>query len=83
METTRDSRRYRHAPANWQQGATRVRYTADDGDGLLGAVGTFVGNSQPLEGMMPRSWLGVLVRFDGEESPLDVDPADLEPVEEG
>jgi hypothetical protein len=73
------SRRHRYAPRGWQPGATRVRYTADDA-GLLGKEGVFVGNSLPLPGVTPRPRLGVLIRFDGEGGPLDVDPADLEVV---
>lgn len=66
----RASRTLRHAPADWRAGRTRVVH-AD------GQAGTFVGNSLPLPDVTPRGWLGVLVRFDGETDPVDVDPADL------
>ncbi len=67
--------RYRHALTDWIPGQTRVRYTAT-ADALTGAHGTFVGNSDPLPGVTPRSWLGVLIAFD-DDNVLDVDPADL------
>jgi hypothetical protein len=72
------SRRYRHAPDDWQPGGTRVRYVADAD--VFGEIGTFVGDSHPLPGVTPRSGLGVLIQFDTEAQPLDVDPADLEVV---
>jgi hypothetical protein len=65
----------RHAPADWLANVTRVRH-AD------GQEGTFVGNSLPLPGVTPRSWLGVLIRFDGDAEPLDCDPADLTVMED-
>ncbi len=71
----------RHAPGDWKPGHTRLRYNnpggADDG-----ATGVYVGDSQPLPGATGRGWLGVLVRFDGEQEPIDVDPADLTVVGE-
>ena len=70
--------RFRYAPDDWQPGITNVKYVADDGTGLVGATGRFIGNSMPEPGITPKSWLGVLIQFEGEESPLDVDPADLE-----
>lgn len=76
MNGTRDRRRLRHAPPDWQPGVTRVRYTDDTSD-MASSVGVFVGNSEPAPGVTPTSWLGVLVKFDGEDSPLDVDPGDL------
>jgi hypothetical protein len=70
------NRHYRPAPAEWTPGI-RVVYVANDGTGLTGKTGVYEGDSTPLPGVTPRSWLGVLVRFDGEDEPLDVDPADL------
>ncbi len=77
------STRYRYAPAGWQAGHTKVRYVGRT-QGLTGEVGTFVGNSQPLPGVTPRSWLGVLVQFPPYVEPLalDIDPALLEVVED-
>lgn len=72
--------KHRYAPEGWRQGITRVRYIADDGTGLFGREGMFVGNSEPLPGVTPRGWLGVLIAFDGEEKPLDVDPGQLDVV---
>ena len=72
MTTTR-SKRYRYAPTSWQPNVTRVQYTGDEER----ATGTFVGNSDPGPGRgRMRGWLGVLIRFDGEDTPVDVDPAD-------
>lgn len=63
----------RHAPTDWVPGRTRVR----DEDGR---IGTYVGNSEPLPDVKPHGWLGVLIRFTGDDEPLDVDPADLTTV---
>lgn len=76
--TTIASSKLRHAPPEWRPGATRVRYLAADED--QGRLGTFVRNSQPLPGVTPAGWLGVLIRFDGDRNLVDVDPAGLEVV---
>lgn len=68
--TLTPNRLLRHAPADWKPTLTRVVH-------VDGQAGTFVGNSQPLPGVAPRSWLGVLVKFDGGTDQVDVDPADL------
>lgn len=67
--------KYRDAPADWQPGVTRVRI-ADFIDGQP-RTGTFVGNSDRTTDPGMRRWLGVLIRFDGEDTPVDVDPAEL------
>ena len=70
MTTAPTSRLLRHAPASWWPNITRVQDTD-------GQRGVFVGNSEPIPGHTPRSWLGVLVLFDGDTEPVDVDPTDL------
>jgi hypothetical protein len=71
VRSVNDMKRYRYAPEGWQPGFTRVIHGT-------GERGVFVSNSLPLPGVTPKSWLGVLVLFDGGEEPEDVDPADLE-----
>jgi hypothetical protein len=80
MTTSSPSRRLRHAPADWMPGLTRVRDVVGDNLTEPGELGTFVRNSHPLPGVSPTGWLGVLIRFDGTQDLLDVDPSHLEVV---
>lgn len=79
MSTRASSRLLRHAPPDWRPGLTRVEHIPD-GSFLDGRLGTFMRNSEPLPGVTPRGWLGVLIRFDGRDELVDVDPEHLKMV---